>query len=396
VADGNPRSDKPTSGGGQEVPEWDKNQDGIPDALNDPSNRAALLRKYGYTEADLKSKAKRDLFYEAVRKDYTRKEAKKAYGEVYVNDQATVRDIVEKSGFTWALIQSSPELKDVFRKLSDLLARGVITEDPASLYAKFRDLIDSTDFGRRTDSEIAADLDRYQKGNGKNWNKRVSDMVTVLKEYVTNDSGLTLDDAAAQQLALDMIYAGEENDPAATRRRVGDWYTSTGLTGGEGEGTPTDFGGQMGTWQDQLTRWFSSNGVTYTANELNTWLSKIRDGGETVDSVKQWYRDKRFSIDYGGFADEFAQGFDVADIAMSYRQTMADLLERDINTVDLSDPMVQRAMQNRGDDGKPKPLTKYEFERLVRQSPDWDKTTNAMSAYTDIGESILRSFGFRG
>ena len=129
--------------------EWDKNDDGIPDVLDDPAERSRLLRKYGYTERDLRTSAKRDLFYEAVRKEYSRKEAKQAFGEVYVNDQATVRDIVAESGFTMELIRAYPELREVFRKLSDLLARGKVTE--SGLFAKFEELMQDTAFGRRTD-----------------------------------------------------------------------------------------------------------------------------------------------------------------------------------------------------------------------------------------------------
>ena len=86
---------------------WDKNADGIPDVLEDADKRRTLLRKYGYTEADLKNKAARDLFYEAVRKEYTKKEAKEARDEVYVNDTSSVRDIVDESGFTMELIRAS-------------------------------------------------------------------------------------------------------------------------------------------------------------------------------------------------------------------------------------------------------------------------------------------------
>lgn len=392
-----PGEDSP-SGGPKGAPKWDQNRDGIPDVLADEATRLELMRKYGFSEADLRNKAKRELFYEAVRKEYSKKEARKAYDEVYVNDEASIPDIIEKSGFTMELIRAYPELRDVFRKLSDLLARGKITEDQTALYAKFQELIDKTAFGRRTTTEILADLDRYKKGNKQNWDKRVSDMVTRLTEFVTSDSGLTLDLASAQDIALKMIYAGEEASMDALKRRVKAWYDSTGYGANDGTtpGTETDFGGQMGTNQDALTRWFAANGLTVTANEMNNWLSKIRDGGETIDSVKQWYRDNRLALKYAGYADEFAKGFDLTDVAANYQSTMSQLLEKDMNTIGLDDPWLQKALQGTDADGKPKKMTTWEFEKLLRDSPDWQQTNNAMSLYTDIGEGILRTFGFRG
>lgn len=397
-SDRRPGRGNPSGGPNSDAPKWDKDQDGVPDVLNDPATRTELMRKYGYTEADLRNKAKRDLFYQAVRKDFTRKEAKAAYGDVYVNDEASVPDIVEKSGFTMELLKAYPELRDVFRKLSDMLARGKITEDQNALYVKFQELMAKTAFGRRTDSEILADLDRYKKNNQANWAKRVSDMVTRLTEYITNDSGLSIDSATAQDIALKMIYAGEENREDALRRRAKEWYDSTGRGANDGTepGTETDFGGQMGTNQDALNRWFSANGLTITANEMNNWLSKIRDGSESIDSVKQWYRDNRLALKYAGYADEFAKGFDLTDIAANYQSTMSQLLEKDMNTIGLDDPWLQKALQGTDADGNPKKMTTWEFEKLLRDSPEWQKTNNAMSVYTDIGEGILRSFGFRG
>lgn len=372
--------------------EWDKNDDGMPDVLDDPAERARLLRKYGYTERDLRTSAKRDLFYEAVRKEYSRKEAKQAFGEVYVNDQATVRDIVAESGFTMELIRAYPELREVFRKLSDLLARGKVTE--SGLFAKFEELMQDTAFGRRTDEEIAADLYRYQKGNQNNWIKRVEGVVTRLREYLTALNGGTIDDATADRIALELIYAGEENDRSAWNRRLTAWIKDSGT--GSTDGGTTDFGGEMGTSQDTLMAWFARNGLVVENNELSRWLLDIQSGKETVESVKQWYRTNRLAVKYAGYADEFAKGFDATDVASYFKQSMSQLLERDMDSIDLNDPYLQKAMQFTDDGGKPRKMTGWEFDQLIRQSPDWQKTDNAMALYTDIGEGILRSFGFRG
>lgn len=400
---------------------WDKNADGIPDVLEDADKRKALLRKYGYTEADLKNKAARDLFYEAVRKEYSRKEADKARDAVYVNDQSTVRDIVAESGFTMELIRAYPELREVFRKLSDMLARGKVTEDQNALFAKFKELIEDTKFGKRTNEEIAADLDRYGRNNQANWNKRVEGVVKDLTKFYQGETGGQLDAAAAQELAISLIYAGDEQDAEAIADSVRAWIKenrgSGGQTGsqddlfigdvdddpatggtGTGGGAGTDYmpGGQRGRYQAALASWFSANGLIVSQTQMDKYLDDIMAGASTVDELKQWYRDNRLAVTYGGFADDFARGMDASEIALDFRGVMANLLERTVEDINFDDPLVQRAMQRRGEDGKPRPMTRYEFEQEVRGTEDWQKTDNAMSMYTDIGEGILKSFGFRG
>lgn len=370
----------------------DVDGDGIPDALNDPEKRQALLKKYGYTEADLRLKNKRDLFYAAVRRDLSRGEAKKAYNEVYVNDEATVREIIDQAGFTMQLLREYPELRLLFQRLSDMLARGAITE--ANLYPKFKELLAKTEFAKRPSSEVSADLERYGKETRFDFQQNVARTITQLQEYLTAEIGDGIDQAEAEKLAIQLIYAGDTSAPAL-KRLADKWITDNKTMLGE-DGNVIDLGGNRGNDQDTLMRWFSANGLVVTGSELSTWLDKLANGSTSVDQIKQYYRDKKFSLDYAGFADEFAQGFDVADIAMNYRQIMAGLLEKNVEDIDFNDPMVQRAMQHRDESGKPKPLARYDFERMVRESPDWDKTTNAMSSYVDIGESILRSFGFRG
>lgn len=394
-----PNSGTPASGTATGASrKWDKNADGVPDVLEDADTRKRLLRKYGYTEADLKNKASRDLFYEAVRKEYSRKEADAARDEVYVNDRATVSEIVDKSGFTMELIRAYPELREVFRRLSDMLARGKVTEQ--TLFAKFEELIADTAFGKRTNTEIAADLDRYKENNESNWLKRVERTVTRISEFFTAEAGGQLDQAAAEELAIELIYAGEETDQMAVARRVRRWITDNRKPVDDAAGEPgsQDFtgGGERGRLRTTLANWFSANGLVVQSETLDGYIDQIQTGGTTIDELKQWYRDNRLSVTYGGYADDFARGMDASEIAMDFRSVMANLLERTIEDIDFDDPLVQRAMQRRGEDGKARPMTRYEFEQEVRSTDDWQKTDNAMSMYTDIGEGILRSFGFRG
>lgn len=396
-----PDSGTPASGSASGVSrKWDVNADGVPDVLDDADTRKKLLRKYGYTEADLQNKAARDLFYEAVRKEYSRKEAREARDAVYVNDRATIREIVDKSGFTMELIRAYPELRDVFRRLSDMLARGKVTEE--NLFAKFEELIEKTQFGKRTNSEIQADLDRYTENGENNWKQRVERVATRILEFYTAEAGGALDQAVADEIAIELIYAGEESDQMSLARRVRRWITDNRQPVDEEPtdgATPADDyvgGGERGRLRIGLANWFSANGLIVSADQVEKYIDQIQSGAATMDELKQWYRDNRLAVTYSGYADDFARGMDASEIALDYRSTMASLLERSVEDIDFDDPLVQRAMQRRGEDGKPLPMTRYEFEQEVRGTDEWQRTDNAMTTYTNIGEDLLRTFGFRG
>ena len=294
-----------------------------------------------------------------------------------------------------------------------MLARGKVTEE--NLYDKFRELIEKTAFGKRSDSEISADLYRYGRNNQANWRKRVSDVVTSISEFLTSEAGMTMDSATARTMAIELIYAGEDEDAMAIARRVRAWIKDNRTepedpgngdtpggddtdTGKDDDDTDNPFvpGGERAKYRNQLAAWFSANGLIVSATRLDEYVDDIMTGASDVDQVKQWFRDNRLAVTYSGYADEFKRGMDASDIALDFRATMAGLLERNVEDIDFSDPLVQKAMQRRNESGQPAPMTRYEFEQEVRSSADWQKTTNAMSVYTDIGEGILRSFGFRG
>lgn len=405
--------DKPSdeeAHGGPPGPKWDRNNDNVPDVLNDPEERARLLKKYGYTEDDLKFGAKKRLFYQAVRKEYSKKEAKEAYKGVYKNDDVDFDKLLAEWHFSLGIIKQNPELQRMFERISDRIARGVWPEDAKAAQAEFDRLLDETKFGQRPDREIFADLQRYGAGAetfADNVKKLMDEIGRVADGLAGGSFNLSREDR--RKVALDLVYhedgfrQGSGFDPEVVKRYLKPYVRkylkesdngTTDVTDPSQDGVTSGIGGDLGDTRNTLMRWFSNNGITVTKPMLDQYLLDIDAGKVTVDQVKQTWRDGYMTRNYGQYADLFKGGVDIADVAADYRSRAAALLEK--NDVSFDDPLVQRALQTRGPDGKPVQMTLYDFERMVRTSPEWDLTTNARSAYTDIGESILRSFGFRG
>lgn len=98
---------------------------------------------------------------------------------------------------------------------------------------------------------------------------------------------------------------------------------------------------------------------------------------------------------YPAWSDRINAGQDIADIAAPYKSRMAKLLEIDESQIDFNDVMLSSGLQGVGADGKPGVVPLYEFDRMIRKDPRWDRTENALQTYTNAGSGILQMFGLR-
>lgn len=152
-------------------------------------------------------------------------------------------------------------------------------------------------------------------------------------------------------------------------------------------------GGEAGQLKLQLQQAARSYGVKANNQFLATNIERVLNGNDTVDGVVNRLRDRAMSK-YAAFRDEIKGGATVEEIADPYRQTMAELLEMNPGQVDMFDHKIQRALQNR-QNGKPAPLTLYDFEDQVRKDSRWMHTDNAKEQFATVGNELLKSFGLR-
>lgn len=358
------------------------------------------LKKYGMSEDELVNQQKRRVLANAIESKWSRDEYKAQY-DMGVADSADWdwEQIVEKFKYSLGVLKEyKDDLKPIFKWLAGELQKG---EKPENLTEEFNRRVGETAFGKRTSTEIAADLARY--GSSK---KDFKDQLAALTREVRNvakskfGTGMLdqLDEGVARKLAMDLIYQeggflNGEYDSAEIERRLRPLFNKDlNQKGDAGQ----IVGGEAGSYQTALLTWLGQNGVVMNKSRVDGYVKQMLDGTMDLAQIKQQIREKDFTRQYGAYADLFKQGQDVADIALDYRQTMAQLLEKPLESISIDDLMVKQAMQWQNSDGKAAAMPLYEFEKKVRQSPEWDKTDNAMRAYTDVGETILKQFGFRG
>lgn len=156
-----------------------------------------------------------------------------------------------------------------------------------------------------------------------------------------------------------------------------------------------DLTGTAGDYQTALKQWVARNGIDMDPSAINKYIYNMTLNNQSLDDVKQEIRMTYLRGAYPAWADRIEAGFDPEDIVSPYRSSAAKLLEVDADQLGFDDPLIKMSLQNVGADGKPSVLPLYEFERKVRQDPRWDKTNNAYATYTQVGQDLLKMFGFR-
>jgi hypothetical protein len=97
---------------------------------------------------------------------------------------------------------------------------------------------------------------------------------------------------------------------------------------------------------------------------------------------------------YAHLAPLIDQGLSLEDIASNYKRTAAEILERDINSIDMSQADYEVALKF-GEEGKQRVMTNGEWERLLRTDAKygWDKTENAKAEARSLANTVVQAFG---
>lgn len=97
---------------------------------------------------------------------------------------------------------------------------------------------------------------------------------------------------------------------------------------------------------------------------------------------------------YGHLSDLIDQGLTLEAISDSFKRQASDILERDYNSIDMSQADFERAF-NFGEEGKKRLMTSGEWEINLRSDAryGWDKTENAKREARSLASSIAQAFG---
>lgn len=159
-------------------------------------------------------------------------------------------------------------------------------------------------------------------------------------------------------------------------------------------GKITGFGGDIIGDTSSLKNYANSFGVSKYLNQAY-WDQKSKDlftGTTTVDDIQDEIRRTAASA-FPGYADQINNGISVDSIASAYKGAMANILERDADSITFEDPTLRSALQSIGPDGKPTVKPLWQFERELRSKPEWEYTNNARDTIDSLSLKVLRDWG---
>lgn len=129
--------------------------------------------------------------------------------------------------------------------------------------------------------------------------------------------------------------------------------------------------------------WFENSMKGLIAGTLNA---------EDLDNELQ----KRAMSMFPGLTEQISQGKTLRDAADPWLTAIADTWEQDVNSLDLNNDYVQRALNYTDEKGNVGTMNLYEAKKMARRSGNWDYTSTAKEEKTKIASTILRDFGFLG
>ena len=216
-----------------------------------------------------------------------------------------------------------------------------------------------------------------------------------LKKRAVQIGSAAASDPAALRKAAENLYITNRSEDESF---IDDFLAASirpvvGMIGGKG--TQGYSGQALKNYQELLT----------TARSNGLKISDIVPGGSNTQQVLQGIASGKIDInrivqDTRKLAaqgqpqyvrDLLSQGYNLDQVFAPYRQTMAAVLEiDDPNSIDLNDPLLRSAINDKGD------MNIYEFKKTLRKDPRWQYTEQARQDVSNATLSILRDFGFQG
>ena len=269
-------------------------------------------------------------------------------------------------GISEAILAAHPELKEVY----ELFKKG---NTAAAIEALFK-----TAYYKNT-SALVAQREKTRLEQNPVYLQDVERYTIAARRRLVT-TGIKIDKNAFSALTAD-AYAKGMDDYQLDQAIL----TSGKITG---------FGGDILGDTTSLKAYANSFGVDKYLDP-NYWEQKQKDlfeGSITTDDIQKEIRDKASSA-FPGYADQINNGVSVDSIASAYKGAMANILERDADSITYDDPRLRAALQYVTPDGKPSTKPLWQFEKELRSSPEWAYTNNGREHIDTISLKVMRDLG---
>lgn len=270
-----------------------------------------------------------------------------------------------------ALVTSVPELTSIYRQA----VSGTWSTD------RFIAAVQNSNWWA-THSDTARQLFAQLKADPATYNQNVNNLHASIQQMAAQ-LGATITPQQAQQFAVDALMGGYAQDQAVLNQKFAQYVQPV---------SGNHFGGQAGSYEDQIRQAMRDLGVFMPEDQLDTQIRQIIVGQQSVQGVQAQLRSQSASM-YPAYANQLNSGMNLSDIASPFISRAQQLLEMGPGSVNIQSPIVKNALQYT-ENGSPTAMPMYQFERTVRQDPRWLATDNAQDSFMANAHRVLVDMGF--
>lgn len=324
---------------------------------------------------------------------------------VQTKDKFSMAELESRYKIAAGVLKSNPSLQQALAKIlgDPVTGEGMVT-DP---YLQEQIIKESDWFRTQTDKQRQFDYAK-QTNPGQFQADLQSNASEIVRKFSSNGLKITAQEAigyAEQMMKESVIQNGkvisyDKNYLNQVMANAID-FTQTGKVGTSDKVVYTKLSGNIETLAKSLYKqaWDYGYDRTMSNTGFTKWFETSMKGlvagtlnAEQVDDQLQ-ARAKSFAP---GLSNLIDQGQTLREAADPWLQAIADVWETDVNSIDLNDDYVQRALNVTDEKGNVQPINLYDAKKLARRSAKWDTTQNAKEEKTRIANRILQDFGFLG
>jgi hypothetical protein len=284
-------------------------------------------------------------------------------------------DFASDYGVQAALINSDPELKELFNKAVD----GKWTSN------KFNAAFQNTNwYKKHSDTWRVAESSRL--ADPASWNEQRNLTLDNIRRQ-SSALGFQLSESQVAKLADQSLYLS-----GGTAANIDETILKSHVAE---VGRITGTGGTASATIDTLKKNAYNYGVSYGDEWFNKATKSILTGTGESGNATYWNNiiKNNAKSQLPALSDLIDSGLDARTAADGYITKMASTFELDPNQVNLQDPLMQKAFTNIGQDGKPSLKPLWQFQQELKQDDRYFKTSRAHQDMTGLATEIARQFG---
>jgi len=283
-------------------------------------------------------------------------------------------ETAESYGFVESLFNSVPELK----KLFDKAVKGGWTA------AKFQAGLRDTKWWK-SKPESARKFLILQYGDPATAKQQLAQQRVKIKQMAAQ-LGITVNSKLSKKLddwTMKSMLNGWTD--AQMRDELGKFVTFG----------DDDWGGEGGEAIEKLKTYAYQMGVAFNGKWFADRARLIVRGMATQQDFEDEIRHAAKGV-FSQWSKQLDAGQTVADLAAPYMQSMSQILELPAGSVNLFDPTIRKALQNKDKTtgaNAVKPL--WQFENDLRSDNRWKGTQNAQNSLMQVAHQVLADFGVK-